>query len=84
MFIRNAGEMTIKDLETAIKYHTALLVIEKGSDNDLIVDVQSCNALLTVYDALKEENNKEKFKKQLQKMQTLERLLKFSWDKVAT
>lgn len=48
MFIRNAGEMTIKDLETAIKYHTALLVIEKESDNDLIVDVQSCNALLTV------------------------------------
>jgi len=50
-----------------------------GKINGHIIDVQTANALLTVYDAFQEERHKEKFVKMLETWTNFEKLVSFAW-----
>jgi len=66
---------TNEELENEITEYGSEL---KGS----IIDVQTVNALLTVYNAMNEEHNKKKFERMLLNYSTFEKLISFCWSHV--
>lgn len=53
-----------------------------GNFKGTIIDMQTANMLVTVYDAMKIKEHKEKFNRMLKHFSTFDRLVTFGWSQV--